>query len=121
MKPELITVVESASFVTDAKGCMTDDERTEAINMIAANPECGDVVTGGGGIRKVRFAIGGRGKRWRTDNLLFSQRTGSSISFGSVRQKRSVKFNSGRNEYAGQCGENAGPKIWGVKYGTDSI
>lgn len=62
MKPELITVVETASFVTDAKVCMTDEERTEAINMIAANPECGDIISGGGGIRKVRFAIGGRGK-----------------------------------------------------------
>ena len=62
MKSEMITVVETASFVTDAKDCMTDDERTEAINMIAANPECGNVVPGGGGIRKVRFAIGGKGK-----------------------------------------------------------
>ena len=62
MKKELITVVETASFVTDAKVCMTNEERTEAINMIAANPECGDIVSGGGGIRKVRFAIGGRGK-----------------------------------------------------------
>lgn len=62
MKPELITVVETATFMTDAKACMTNDERTEAINMIAANPECGDIISGGGGIRKVRFAIGGRGK-----------------------------------------------------------
>ena len=62
MKQELITVVETASFVTDAKVCMNKEERTEAINMIADNPECGDIVPGGGGIRKVRFAIGGRGK-----------------------------------------------------------
>lgn len=62
MKSELITVVETASFVTDAKTCMTDNERSEAVNMIAANPECGDVVPGGGGIRKVRFAIRGKGK-----------------------------------------------------------
>jgi hypothetical protein len=62
MNQELITVVETTSFVADAKACMTDDERTEAINMIAAKPECGDVVPGGGGIRKVRFAIGGKGK-----------------------------------------------------------
>ena len=58
----LITVVESASFQTDAKRCMTDNERSEAITMIAANPECGDLISGGGGIRKVRFAIGGKGK-----------------------------------------------------------
>jgi len=62
VKPDLITVVETASFVADAKVCLTNDERIEAINMIAANPECGDIVSGGGGIRKVRFAIGGRGK-----------------------------------------------------------
>jgi hypothetical protein len=62
MKQDLITVVETASFISDAKGCMSDTERTEAINMIAAHPECGDVIPGGNGIRKVRFAIGGRGK-----------------------------------------------------------
>jgi hypothetical protein len=62
MKQQLITVVETVSFMADAKTCMTNDERTEAINMIAANPECGDIIPGGGGIRKVRFAIGGRGK-----------------------------------------------------------
>jgi hypothetical protein len=62
MKPDMITVVETVSFMADAKACMTDDERTAAINMIAANPECGDLIPGGGGIRKVRFAIGGKGK-----------------------------------------------------------
>jgi hypothetical protein len=62
VKSSLITVVETASFLADAKACMTDEERTGAITMIAANPECGDLVPGGGGIRKVRFAIGGRGK-----------------------------------------------------------
>ncbi|SRR6266568_501130 len=62
MKSELITVVETASFMADAKSCMSDEERSEAVSMIAANPECGDVIPGGGGIRKVRFAIGGRGK-----------------------------------------------------------
>jgi hypothetical protein len=62
VKQDLMTVVETASFLSDAKVCMTDEERFEAINMIAAHPECGDLVPGGGGIRKVRFAIGGRGK-----------------------------------------------------------
>ena len=30
--------------------------------MIAANPACGDLIVGGGGVRKVRFAIGNKGK-----------------------------------------------------------
>ena len=58
-----ITVVETASFASAAKSCMTDSERMAAINMIAENPECGDVIVGGGGIRKVRFATGSVGKR----------------------------------------------------------
>jgi hypothetical protein len=31
VKTPLITVVETASFVADAKACMTDEERGEAI------------------------------------------------------------------------------------------
>ncbi len=58
----LITVVETVSFISGANSCMADAERAEAISMIAANPECGDVISGGGGIRKVRFAIGTKGK-----------------------------------------------------------
>ena len=58
-----ITVVETQAFITASKGCLTEEERFDAITMIANNPECGDLIPGGGGIRKVRFAIGGRGKR----------------------------------------------------------
>lgn len=59
----LLTVVETRSFIGAAKECMTDAERFDAITMIADNPECGDLIPGGGGIRKVRFVIGGQGKR----------------------------------------------------------
>jgi len=62
MDKAFITVVETSSFISAAKGCMTDDERAEAVDMIAQSPGCGDVLVGGGGIRKVRFPVGGRGK-----------------------------------------------------------
>jgi hypothetical protein len=58
-----VTVVETQSFIAAAKGCLTEEERLDAITMIANNPEYGDLIPGGGGIRKVRFSIGGRGKR----------------------------------------------------------
>lgn len=57
-----MVVVESAAFIAKAKGCMSDDERMAAIDSIAAAPEMGDLMEGGGGIRKMRFAVGGRGK-----------------------------------------------------------
>jgi hypothetical protein len=62
MKDGRIAVVETAAFISKAKGCMTEAERNAAIDMIAAAPECGVLIEGGGGIRKVRFAIGSRGK-----------------------------------------------------------
>jgi hypothetical protein len=35
----------------------------ELINFIAANPAAGEVIPGTGGVRKIRWAIQGRGKR----------------------------------------------------------
>lgn len=41
---------------------MTEDERTTFIQFIAQNPTKGDLITGTGGVRKVRWARGSRGK-----------------------------------------------------------
>jgi len=62
MNQERLAVVETLAFIAKAKDCMSDAERMTAIDMIAAVPECGDLIEGGGGIRKVRFAVGCRGK-----------------------------------------------------------
>jgi len=43
--------------------CMrTDDEYRVLQNELAEDPELGDVIKGGGGIRKLRHATHGRGK-----------------------------------------------------------
>jgi hypothetical protein len=62
MTTERIAVVETAAFIAKAKGCMSDAERMAAVDAIAAAPETGDLMEGGGGIRKMRFGVGGRGK-----------------------------------------------------------
>lgn len=62
MRTALITVAETAPFVARAKRRLTDEERHTLIDMIALNPECGVLIQGTGGIRKVRFAVGGKGK-----------------------------------------------------------
>ena len=41
---------------------MSEQEQFDAISMIASDPECGVVMRETGGIRKVRFRLGGRGK-----------------------------------------------------------
>lgn len=58
----LVTVVETNAFVARAKGRITEAERVAAIEMIARDPTAGVLIGGGGGIRKLRFAVGGRGK-----------------------------------------------------------
>ncbi len=56
----LQTVVETPTYLTAAKGVLSDAERVEVINTLAENPEVG--VSLGGGIRKLRVARPGRGK-----------------------------------------------------------
>jgi hypothetical protein len=56
------TVVETPSYLADAERLFSSDERKAIVDRLAADPTCGVVVPGGGGIRKVRFGFGARGK-----------------------------------------------------------
>jgi hypothetical protein len=56
------TVVETAPYLARAASCMTEAERADALLMIGLDPERGQIVPGGAGIRKVRFATGSGGK-----------------------------------------------------------
>ena len=58
----MITVVETAGFIAAAARLLTEDERVGIIEMLARNSECGDVIPGTGGLRKVRIRLAGRGK-----------------------------------------------------------
>jgi hypothetical protein len=55
-------VVETSLFARRAEGLLSAGERMELINFLAANPLAGDLIGGSGGVRKVRFAVGARGK-----------------------------------------------------------
>jgi len=48
----MYTVVETLAYLAHAA----------VIDRVASDPECGVLIRGTGGIRKVRFAFGGRGK-----------------------------------------------------------
>lgn len=57
------TVAETPSFTAQANAILTEEEKKEIIDLLAAEPECGEVIPSTGGIRKVRVALPGRGKR----------------------------------------------------------
>src|SRR5437868_15007230 len=56
------TVVETPTYLADAERLFSPDERKAIVDRLASDPTCGVVVPGGGGIRKVRFGFGARGK-----------------------------------------------------------
>ncbi len=58
-----LTVIEVDPFPARAAQLWDEEEKTAFIDFIARNPRAGDLVPGAGGIRKVRWAASGRGKR----------------------------------------------------------
>jgi hypothetical protein len=50
-------------FVTAARKLMDEAERSSLVLFLAFNPESGDLISGTGGVRKLRWALEGRGKR----------------------------------------------------------
>ena len=59
----LIAVVETPEFLATTRKIMADDERAKLIDYLATDPSSGDLVPGTGGVRKLRWALEGRGKR----------------------------------------------------------
>lgn len=57
------TVVETPSYLKAAEGIFSAEEREEIVAMVSATPECGDIIQGTGGFRKVRVGRSGMGKR----------------------------------------------------------
>jgi hypothetical protein len=58
-----MTVVETAEFLRHAAPLISDSERADLVAFMGANPEAGEVVPETGGVRKIRWALSGMGKR----------------------------------------------------------
>jgi hypothetical protein len=58
-----ITVGETPEFLNAARGLLDDEERAVLVEYLATNPVAGDLIPGTGGVRKLRWALEGRGKR----------------------------------------------------------
>jgi hypothetical protein len=57
------TVVETPAYLKAAELIFSGAEREGIVAMVAKDPECGEVMPGTGGFRKVRVARSGIGKR----------------------------------------------------------
>jgi hypothetical protein len=56
------TVVETPTYLAIANKVFSEEERADIVVLVAVDPECGDVIRGTGGFRKVRVARKGMGK-----------------------------------------------------------
>ena len=56
------TVVETPTYLAIANKLFSEKEREEIVALVSAGPECGDLISGAGGFRKVRVARKAMGK-----------------------------------------------------------
>jgi hypothetical protein len=86
----LWTVVETPSYLSRAEKIFSAGERAEIVTMLASDPECGEVMQGTGGVRKVRVAVGGaRQERRRAGDLLLPrQRVAADPNFRRLHEER---------------------------------
>jgi hypothetical protein len=54
--------IETPTFTRMVTELLSDDEYRELQNTLVEDPGRGDIIKGGGGIRKLRHAVQGRGK-----------------------------------------------------------
>jgi hypothetical protein len=57
-----IAVVETPRFVALSAALLTFEERDALLFHLSCNPESGAIIPGGGGVRKLRWRLAGRGK-----------------------------------------------------------
>jgi hypothetical protein len=84
------TVVETPSYLAAADRLFSPEERMAIVERLASDPTCGVVIPGSGGIRKVRFGFGARGKSGgaRIIYLFSGERASARVCSDGFRQKR---------------------------------
>lgn len=60
---ERVELIETSTFTRQMTALLSDEEYGEFQFRLAADPGLGALIKGGGGIRKIRVAVGSRGKR----------------------------------------------------------
>jgi len=56
-------IIETHIFTRKLKALLTDDEYRKLQNELVLRPDAGKIIPGSGGLRKLRWAGSGRGKR----------------------------------------------------------
>jgi hypothetical protein len=63
MEKAPVTIVETKAYLRRAERLLTEEEISACSELIAYDPDCGEIMQGTGGVRKLRIALAVRGKR----------------------------------------------------------
>jgi hypothetical protein len=58
-----VSIVETPEFLSATRKLLNEEERTVLVDYLAHNPNAGELIPATGGVRKLRWALAGRGKR----------------------------------------------------------
>lgn len=58
-----MVIIETSVFTKQVQKLLTDEEHQQLQVELTRRPDAGVIIPGGGGLRKVRLAVQGRGKR----------------------------------------------------------
>ena len=76
-----LTFLETSIFTRQITDLISDEELSALKWTLMANPESGDLIRGSGGLRKIRWAGSGRGKRGGLRVIYYWHVPGSTILF----------------------------------------
>ena len=72
-------VVHTPTFTATAKGMLTEIQLREVETLLATTPDAGAVIPGTDGVRKVRVAMPGRGKRGGARVIYYAYLPGETV------------------------------------------
>jgi hypothetical protein len=91
------TVVETPTYLKAAEKLFSAQELEGIVAMVASDPECGEVIQGTGGFRKVRVGRSGMGKRGSA-RVIYILRNESFPVFLIAAYRKSEKANLSKKE-----------------------
>lgn len=106
-----MTVVETERFLKDVRPLLSDAERAELVAFIGANPEAGEVIAETGGVRKIRWALAGKGKRGGARVIYYHQSERLPV-FLLAAYAKNAKANLSRAERKLHEASGADPGSW---------
>ena len=98
-----ITIVELPEFIRKSEKLMSAEERDRLLSFLAANPTAGVLIQGTGGVRKIRWAVGNKGKSGSTRVIYFYHNSDMPLFLLTVfsKSERENLSKAERNELAG--------------------